>query len=744
MDSNIALFGQRGVVTQRLATPTTQALGMIINQLTGTAPLLSPEGSRAAIAMEGIVDTRYVTELSDAVGNLRALVNDCVKGVSNMAGLSVAQESAAVRAGVLAYSPQEALTRASPSASGLKAMFAGQDNVTVIGHAGLSDSIENRAVSLEAFDEKVNRNAVAYSVLYNMRAARQDAFGEAFFPTVSVSPDSVGFTVSIRLLYVYDEVRRELNGSLSKWGRKNAIQAIIDPTILRNDQTRLIPEFRRATPAAPATDTFAHFALDVGTTTLKQDGHDVVTGALAIGKRFDLLAVSQTAAVVAQSGQNDQTDAIDSSIRLGAIYVKLTGLVGGVATTNVLKFSTENILTSDFNVAPQGNDRMMQLNFTAQELMVNSGKMTVEGVAPSLLAGLGTSTVRLGTSLFGTVLQDKGETIVNASGIEVVRVVDDQNTELSTASGPGATLAALFATATVVGYDLIAYRTNSNRRLRGQLTDTQYHNYLFTVPLLPPITALRPVGETEVNDSALLENLIALTRIRTSNAAVTALLKYRDLLKEYDNGTVTDINESSPMLGIARFMLTPAYLEDNLNCLTALDSLSTTARTEDLQNLMINKIRDMAYRLYVKSGYQAALEALYAGDAPKTTVIIGTDPIMARYLNLTGDMRLMGDMFDFKLVHTLNKEMRGKIIFSFGQEASFNSGVPNALHFGNMAWKSELTLMMPTFRNNATQMELTVYPSFRHIANVPVLGVLNVTNIESVIATKLAVNNHPV
>ena len=152
----------------------------------------------------------------------------------------------------------------------------------------------------------------------------------------------------------------------------------------------------------------------------------------------------------------------------------------------------------------------------------------------------------------------------------------------------------------------------------------------------------------------------------------------------------------------------------------------------------------MAYRLYVSSGYQAALDALYSGAAPKTTVIIGTDPILARYMNLTGDMRLMGDMFDFKLVHTLNQNMRGKIIFSFGMESSFNSGVPNPMHFGNMAWKPELTLMMPMIRNNATAMELTVQPSFRHVVNLPIMGALNVTNIETVIASKVPLYNHVV
>jgi hypothetical protein len=53
----------------------------------------------------------------------------------------------------------------------------------------------------------------------------------------------------------------------------------------------------------------------------------------------------------------------------------------------------------------------------------------------------------------------------------------------------------------------------------------------------------------------------------------------------------------------------------------------------------------------------------------------------------------------------------GKLIFTFGM---FNGqeGVPNPLHFGNMAWKPETTLVLPMPRNGGISKELTVQPSF--------------------------------
>ena len=47
-----------------------------------------------------------------------------------------------------------------------------------------------------------------------------------------------------------------------------------------------------------------------------------------------------------------------------------------------------------------------------------------------------------------------------------------------------------------------------------------------------------------------------------------------------------------------------------------------------------------------------------------------------------------------------------------------------------MAWKPELTLVMPISRNGQISKELTVSPSFLHIVNLPILGVIEVSGIE--------------
>ena len=41
-------------------------------------------------------------------------------------------------------------------------------------------------------------------------------------------------------------------------------------------------------------------------------------------------------------------------------------------------------------------------------------------------------------------------------------------------------------------------------------------------------------------------------------------------------------------------------------------------------------------------------------------------------------------------------------------------------------------------------MELTVQPSFRHVVNCPIMGYLQISNIDAVVASKVAVNTNAV
>ena len=729
-----------------LKSPTEQLLASLVGSTAGRGAFLQPATATAAVALEGYGES-HAADVNSAIDTFKSLAKQAY-GELNLADksdrLSIAQESAGAVAGIVAqgaksYQPQQRFSEASLSKhAGISTN--GHEVTTVIGHGNIPGAMDSRVPAMEAYDERENRNVTAYSVAYNLQASRQGEFGEAFFPTVVVAPDQVGFNVAIRLLFAYNEVQRAVTGAsnTSQYNRKNLIRAIIDATILAIDQTKIIPVVRTGA-GQDSTACFVPSTAIAPVAILNADGQSVTTAPLAIGApTFSLLGVSQTNAAVG-AGLEDQTDALDSSVRLQKIYLHVTD-----GTHNeYIPFDVSALPTSDFNAAPQGNTRKLQLNFATKDLLVTGNMQTVTGATSVVLATLGTNVARLKVSINASIVQDTADTDSMAGAVTVNAGYDSSGNALDLTTGAGATVAGVFSGTTVVGYDLLAYRTNSNRRNRGKLIDVQHVNYLYTVPLLPPISALRPVTASDANDGNLLSDLVTATRTQTANAAVTALLNAQSTLAAYANSP--DVILQQPQLfGASSQLVTPTYITDAVDCSTSIDSIKSQDRATDLQAVLINKIRDMAFRAWTESGYGPAAEAMYEGQPPKVVVIIGTDPIIARYLTLTGDTRLVGDMFDYKIVPSFDSRMAGKLIFSFGHEASFNSGVPNPLHFGNMAWRPELTLMLPMVRNGAQSMELTVQPSYRHVVNLPIMCSLTVTNIQLVIGSKVAINMHTV
>jgi hypothetical protein len=740
----IALFANKGRIGSQVATPLDNLVEGLREQMHdhGSA-FATKQLSQAAISMEGI-DTSLQRELSHSLDQLNSSLESIINehgfgGEVEAGGATTAQRQAALAAMALTGDMAGFLH------TKVKHDMVSTESQKFIVPGGADRMFERINPALEAYDEKENKNAVVYSVAYNLQAARQDEFGEAFFPTVVVTPDQVGYTVSIRLIEVYNEPKRPISGAPSQnFGRKNIVQAVIDPTILRNDQTKIVPVYR--------TDSASYFVQNSQVAPYQavlSDNQSVTTAPLAVGQKFSLLGLSQTEALL-ETGILDITDAIDSQLALSAVYVQFT-TGGATPTTEVVKFNTAQLPLATFNFAPQNVYRQMNLQFKTSTLLINANTLLADGAASTILAPLvsGNYEARFGFSMFGSVDLELGDTEINASSVQLTSITNSSDVQLGLTSGTGATLAALFQGATVIGYDLDARRTNSNRRQRGQLLNTNFYNQIYTVPLLAPITIPRPMQTGDANDSSDLAALITATRIRTSNAAVDEIFRIQSLLAETTSALNTEATpnaaaDTPEILGVSRFIIQPAYIEKNLAIDTSVDSLSAHQRAADIQATLVNCLRDMAYTLYVQSGYKAASDALAGGVGPVPTVIIGTDPYIARYLMVTGDLRTLGGQFDVKIVSTLNETMAGKIVMSFGDFTNERAGVPNPMHFGNMAWKPEVTVVLPMIRNGAQSKELTVQPSFLHICNLPILGVVNVSGISQIAYNKLPVNFHNV
>jgi hypothetical protein len=719
-----------------IATPLDSLVdGLTKNVRDVGAAFVEPGISRNAMSLESI-DASAQQEIASSVKSLgmaleSVFTDQCVghDAQGKALGLSNAQKASAIAAAVISGDVKSWL------ATPVKHNVTSTESMKFLTPQG-GDFMDGRMKeALEAYDEKENKNVVVYSVAYNMQAARQDEFGEAFFPTVVVTPDQFGFAVSIRLIQVMNEVRRGTTGALDNFARKNIIQAVIDPTILKNDSTKVVPVVR-----AGAESHFTGTGV-VAPRNVYLDGESITTAPLKPGVSTSLIGISQTDALL-ETGMMDSTDALDSAVALEALYIQIQHATP--ASVKTVKVNTLRLPTAVFTNTAQGNYRAMSLMFNTESIKLDAATRSVDNVAVPGLALVTSAnlTVRLAVQMSGQVNLETSAINLFASAVTVVSVTDSNGIQLDLASGDAAAVVTALAGAVVVGYDVDARRTNTNRRQRGQLLDTTFYNQVYAVPLRSPMTVPRPLTAGDQNDSSDLAALITATHIRTSNAAVEELLRVEDILAEFTSAA-DQSNDSPEILGVARFLVKPFFEKATINMVTAIDSVKSHERAADIQAVLVNKLRDMVYRMYRDSNYKAAADALAGGVAQIPTVIVGTDPVLARYLQISGDLRLLGNDFNVKVVSTLNRRMRGKIVATFGEFGS-NDGVPNPMHFGNMAWKPELTLVLPLHRNGANSKELTVQPSFLHVTNLPIMSSITVTGIADVVASKVPVNMHTV
>lgn len=612
------------------------------------------------------------------------------------------------------------------------ALESGVNFIPSIGGGGME-----ARVAIEAYSDADNRNIAVNSVLFNLGAARQDAFGEAFFPTVVVPNDHVGYGVSIQLIQVQEDIRRQISGvSAKNFNRKNIVFALSDATILMNDTTRGFPVFR---------DESKQFFLPEAlkpSYVRSHEGQAISTSALAVGKKVQLLGISQTQALI-DTGLMDVTDALDPAVTLEAAYIKIG--------TELFKFGhLDQMQSATWTPSVQGLSQQMSLVFETAALLFTKETKTDAGTDSVVLDALvsGEYVVRVGLTAYGKLNLETTDAEVTPGSVTVLSVETKDGVPLPLDAGNGKLIADLFVDAEMVGYDLIFRRINRNARERGQLIDLQEFKQVYEVPLLSPVTSLRPIGSSGATDASDIAGLITATYVRISNAAVTKLLSTLETLAQYVafNGGQRDHTIDTGLFGLGRFVTNPFFESHKLDFALndVIDSIKSHERAADLQAVLVNKLRDIAYRMYRDSNYKPAADALAGGIATKPTLIVGCDPTLARYLQVSGDFRTIGDGFDIMIVDTQDTRMRGKIVLAFGNFNEVANGSQNILHFGHMAWKAEIPTVLPLHRNGANSKELTVQPSFLHVVNTPIAALIEVKGISEVVAGKVPVWFHTV
>lgn len=572
--------------------------------------------------------------------------------------------------------------------------------------------------AVEAFDQREQRQAALYTMAYNYAVSLQSEFGETLYPLLTLPADQIGFGIIVNRLTVHKGLVHDVTGRAKEIQKIDLVRAPVDASVLSRTKNQVFPIHRASSAAV--------FADGIAPVTKTVEGVSITTAPLKVGVEFNLIGLAQTDAQLA-TGAATQTDTLDPAVSLDVLYVKVGD---DVIAVNVYGRHSANFVYNQ-----QGRPEDRRLNFRSKYVVLPATQLTYDGAPLVTLAALAASklSVVLDVAIDGTINTEFGSGTVHGPRVSLVRVLDENNNVVPSSNAAYQDIAAAVATATVVGFDLRAYKTNVNLRERGDFIDRSQFVQLYEVPLLSPITCQRPLATNGEHDASDYETLVTTTRFRLLGDAVTAVLEAVDRLRAFT--LVPFTNEDAPQgLGAARFHVKP-YLADltgdkALDVQTLVSTLDNVDAPKNVAAAIINKLRDIAFSMYVMSEYESA--QLATGFIGETTLVIATDPYLRRYLQIDGEVRVLTEKFNVKIVDTLDKRFRGKIFMTFGVFNESRNQTPNILNWGNLIWSPEVVVSANIPRGDSMQRETIVQPRYRFVEHLPVGALVEVKNVDKV------------
>lgn len=702
-----------------IGTEATQAIASMESDVDGNAAILQSPIHDAEV------------ELNKAMGMIVASAETDVAGLTHGSELNAQQTKAGLITMMAAGNPR---AYAQAALSTTVSVESGVDLIqTDINPAMDYHDIQ---VSQEAFDNIELENNLAFSVIFNTQASRQDEFAEAFFPTVVLTPDQNSLKVTIRRTMIGREVRHDQNGKVTDFNRRNLVDAAWDYKVTSDDTIAIVPLWKDNEEAKKA------FAPGIAPATQTVNGQEVLTAPYAFEQPLNILGLSQNPALGAQ-GQADQTDSVDVKVNLKNLYFKLPGATA--AQDEFIRFKTADLDMSQFQAAAltEGQDLDVRLNFNSSDFVLTGATLSH---ADAELAGLGflreqaraNYFVRVAVAVSGTLNLEKGNIRLHGPKPYVESVwellADGTRQEVTDATEVKAIKDAL-AGLELAGYDLKANRTNSNRRNIGMLITSVAESVRYTVPIGSPITLQAPVTNTPSNLD--LMGPITAARYRNSANAITRLLENADQLRALEP-LLKGNDKKGPrpaIQGFARVMVQPYFHSEEIDLLHDAQGNRSFERAEDISATFINSIRDAMYRAYRDSGYEPNLIAYGGPNAPRPKIVIGTDPVLVRYLMVAGDTRTMSIGFQTEVVSTYDERIRDKIYCTFVRNTA---GQVDPLTYGVHAYIPELATSMPISRGSTTK-ETTVQLRTLHLVLCPILVEFRVRNVREAMAKQINV-----
>lgn len=692
-----------------------------------------------------VEDEGEVTEIvdeaaGDVVEDVEAVI---VEHGGNLDDVSEAQKEALVESVIAATSAESYMTNRLSTAISKSTRKESEYFVARDVPAPGGFDYGQATFGMEAFDASKLGEYAAASAVFNFAAAKQDDFGEAFYPTQTLTVDKNALELSLRRTMVLNQVRHSQSGKVTDYDRRNIIDAFIDHTVLADEITKIIPNYcddvDPVTNRPTADNNTAMFVPNFPRTALHSHGVPIQTAPLKIGVNLDLKGISQNAGLTV-GGNLDQNDSIDPAINLNTLVFSIGE--EDAEGDNLIEIPVDGLQYTQFLQAGQGNARRVECQFRSDDIVLTGATLNALGLETPNLAYIATDprsnwVVRLNVNTSFSVDVETGKTTSSVSEVSIAQVFSiDPATGRHSVITDATEITALEAALgeiKAVGYTLNARRTNHGRREMGKIVTVYEELVRYVVPLGSPIVIHTPV--TDVKTNVDLAAPVAAVRARNSNNAVTQLLRFRDQLKAIKPLlNSSDRSIKAPCIeGIGHTVVYPTYEYLDLNLVNQVQGVRSQDRFEDVRSTVVNNIRDMAYRMHLNSGYEVAALAL-EGVTTKPVLIIGTDPYVLNHLQLIGDTRLFGIGFEFKIVSTMDLRIRNKLFMTLTQP---HSGQPSPLLFGTMAWINELITTLKTPRGGNLVNETMVQPRTLHVNFLPILGEMDITGLGQSVTQKL-------
>ena len=612
--------------------------------------------------------------------------------------LTEAQEKAGVHAAAMADNPAEWAKKAIEATNEAQAINNTEDGV----------EFSDRVV-MEAYDDSNFKDAVGYSVVWNIVAARQSNAVENIWPTLTLEPQRSHIEAIVQFQVFHQEVRHKSTGDKVDFGRILMLETIVNGELLDDNIIKCVPVYEETVSDQHFIDPtiIAHREVTV-------DGETVTTGPLLVGVEHGLLGLSQ-AAIGGLTGELNSASQLAPMPRMENLYVRITNKDG---KASVVRIDATVLSRGSFVGNQEGNIRDTSLNMNAPGLGLDAKTVDVTGAPAEALAFLRTPAfqnhrLEYQLKVYGDCNLETGNTEIQPangriSSVKIRQAFGHFSAEKDTVVAKELTDA--ISKIELIAYDIDASRTNIDRRQRGPLTNVTAEFEKYNVRLGSPISTIFPATEAQSNVDLIAP--MTATRIKNDFYGIKALFRYSEVLSGLAISNDATLPRA-PIKAIGRHIMTPYYKHYVISAVDILDSNRSKNKLEDLQHAILNYMRDAIIRGMRDSKLELALQVQTGSADSKHTLAMITNQILGKYLFQLGDTRILGSLPYPVVADTHASELLG----TYGSDEHELFIVPtlpgtqaNPLSFGHHLWKPELASTLQVTRDNSTNREIVVQP----------------------------------